>query len=138
MSPDFLYNLINQGGDNGTLPVFAALVLADIGISSLEATPIVYNEFKQWPSEAAFREALRYRHSDKSLFWSLLDSDEKLENVKALLRAGHIVSAGIQSRGMVLTDNDTYVESAISDTPQLDHMVTIVGFDDEWTVGSSE
>ncbi len=138
MSPDFLYNLINQGGDYGSIPSHAALVMADVGIASMETAPIVYNDVESWPSEESFREAPRYRHSEADVFWTVLHSDENIEKVKTLLRAGEIVPVAIKSRNMTLTDNDTYIEDAVVGKIHLDHMVTIVGYDNEWTVDSVE
>ena len=134
MSPDFIYNLINGGSDNGSMAYTAALVLNDIGIATMKTAPIIYDNFKNWPAEQAFREAPLYRHDESTLFYCVIKTDEDIENIKALLKAGELVTIAIQASEIVLSENDTYTSKNAGTS--LDHIVTAVGFDDTWTVES--
>ncbi len=134
MSPDFIYNLINGGSDNGSMAYIAALVLNDIGISTMKTAPIIYDNVKNWPTEQAFREAPLYRHDESTLFYCVINTDEDIENIKALLKAGELVTIAIEAGNIVLSENDTYTSKNAGTS--LDHLVTVVGFDDTWTVES--
>jgi hypothetical protein len=136
MSPDFLYNLINEGIDYGSYGYIAALVLEDIGIASLNTAPVVYDSVDAWPTEQAFREALLNRHDESSFFYCSIKTDEDIENIKNLLREGELLAIAFQASGIYLSENDTYTQQYAGTT--LDHMVTVVGFDDKWTTDSRE
>lgn len=136
MSPDFLYNMINEGIDNGSYGYIASYVLEDIGIASMNTAPVSYNNESIWPTEQAFREAPLNRHDESSFFYCSIKTDEDLENIKKLLRAGELVTITFQASGIKLSENDTYTQQYAGIT--LDHMVTVVGFDDNWTTESRE
>lgn len=136
MSPDFLYNLINEGTDNGSYGYFASLVLQDIGIASMNTAPIIYDNVKEWPTEQAFREAPLNRHDKSSFFYCPIKTDLDIENIKNLIKAGELVTVAIQAYNIKLTENDTYIQQNAG--INLDHLVTIVGFDNNWTTESTE
>jgi hypothetical protein len=142
LSPDFIYHQINSGKDEGSFYKDAASLLIQMGGASWQRMPYDTNDSTSWPSEAAFREAARYRgrqvgdnywgdaYSDYGSYF-LVETDEDVALLLSLLQMGYCVSLTIDAGTTYdrLDANDV-IDTSEMFTVSLNHAQTIVGFKD--------
>ncbi|NVN92907.1 MAG: hypothetical protein HXX11_20245 [Desulfuromonadales bacterium] len=90
-STRFIYNQINNGGDNGSWITTAYDLMKTNGAPSLQTLPYT-SDFLSWPTSASvWREALNYRMADAGTITGL-DTDAGLANAKQMLANGYILN----------------------------------------------
>ncbi|HPN30871.1 MAG TPA: S8 family serine peptidase [bacterium] len=130
-SPDFLYHLVNDGGDNGSYYSDNINVMKEAGICSWKNKPYNMNDTVSWPSETAWREAPLYRSATGYTTLSVT-SDAGLLNLKNLLSGGNLA--------IIAVDADKYPNMTAEDlwtadnytSPDYNHGNTVVGYDDNF------
>jgi hypothetical protein len=144
-SPDFVYHAINDGTDTGSSPGMAATLLARIGCATWAAMPYDTTDSTSWPSEAAFREAPRYRSQtvntstyfygyDTSGYFTIEDNAD-IQLLKTLLSAGYCVLTVIYTDGLyALFDSNDVVSGYTGGNMSTNHAQTVVGYKEgaEW------
>jgi hypothetical protein len=143
LSPDFLYHQINSGLDAGSYCGDAASLLIQLGCSSWLEMPYDTSDWTSWPSEAAFREAPRYRgRKVGNNYWAegyteyggyfIVENDADIGLLLGLLQAGYCVSIVINAEETYdrLDDNDVLDEDEEFFSAVLNHAQTVVGFKD--------
>ncbi len=142
MSPAFVYNLINGGEDVGSDLETPIRLVCNVGISSWETMPYHWQNFTQWPTQAAWAEAPLYRSDpDFGYHYLYTDTSAGLDSLKEWLAAGNLAVIAVDA-----TDNLwNYTTHSIALGSQdlitydsytvgwLDHAGTIVGYDDQFT-----
>lgn len=140
-SPDFVYLQLNKGENQGTTIFGNFKIMHLIGTSSWEKCPYDIFNFTQWPSEEAWRDAPKKRlgwmpdwefHSPNLHPWYYLEvnTDEDIEQMKALIADGYLLSLSIQSACYEqLTQKDVWNLSNYATTTS-NHANTIVGYGD--------
>jgi len=143
-SPDFVYHAINDGVDSGSSGGMAATLLARIGCATWAEMPYDTTDSTSWPSEAAFREAARYRarevnenpyyeYSTGGYF--TIEDDSDIQMLKMLLSAGYCVQTSIHTDGLYeLFDSNDVVSGYTGGPMSTNHAQTIVGYKEggEW------
>jgi len=143
LSPDFLYHQINRGLDEGSYSGNAASLLIQLGCASWLEMPYDTSDWTSWPSEAAFREAPRYRgrqvgnnywaesYSDYGGYF-VVENDADIGLLLGVLNAGYCVSITINAEETYtrLDDKDVVDEDVVFFSDILDHAQTVVGFKD--------
>ena len=120
-SPAWIYNQINNGQDRGSLISDAFKLMIDRGAATWAAMPYSQHDYLTQPSDAAIREAARY----KATGFSTLSSAQQW---KAALADRHPVVIGIpiytnfNGRTVVYNDLRGRIEGY--------HAVTVTGYDD--------
>jgi uncharacterized repeat protein (TIGR02543 family) len=90
-STRFIYNQINNGGDNGSWITTAYSLMKTNGAPSLQTLPYT-SDYLSWPTSASvWREAINYRMADTGSITGL-DTDAGLANVKQMLANGYILN----------------------------------------------
>jgi hypothetical protein len=135
-SPDFIYHQINSGEDNGSNIIQAAGLITRIGGATWNTMPYDTADSSSWPTEAAWREAPKYRGREPAkYYWDnisagyfIIEDDSDIQLLKSLLNAGYCVSTGIAADTVYngLDVND--VVSAVVTWTSTDHAQTIVGY----------
>ncbi|MFZ2956054.1 MAG: Ig-like domain-containing protein [Candidatus Ozemobacteraceae bacterium] len=132
-SPDFIYHQINSGGDNGSWYGNASDLLGRLGCATWNTMPYDTTDHTSWPSEAAWREACKYRQKDSEkgsgygYFTVRTDSDIQL--LKSLLSGGYCVSVGIRASDLYyLRDANDVIDNDIALPMATNHAQTIVGY----------
>lgn len=140
-SPDFVYLQLNKGENQGTTIFGNLKVMHLIGISSWQKCPTDISNLTQWPSEEAWRDAPKKRlgwmpdweYKIPNLhpwFYLEVKTDEDIEQMKALIADGYLLTLSIQSACYeLLTENDVWNLSNYATTTS-NHANTIVGYDD--------
>ena len=126
MSPDFIYQLVNDGQDGGSYYTDNLMMLANIGAASWAEMPADDSEYLSWGSEAAWRTAAAHR-VEYPIYYLQINNYTDIEAVKDLLDQGYLLSAAIDSTQY--TASGIWTVSNYSD-PYLDHANTVVGYDD--------
>ncbi|MBN2658852.1 MAG: hypothetical protein JXR86_17490 [Spirochaetales bacterium] len=141
-SPDFLYNQINNGVDEGAWPGSAISTIIRQGGATWSTMPYrnqeLSSDFTYWPSEAAWREAPRYRGEelgnyywpDDNYCYFIIEDDSDIQMLKALLNMGYIVSTAIFTDTTYdnLDTNDVVGSGTVWYPTSPDHAQTIVGY----------
>jgi hypothetical protein len=133
ISPAFIYNLINNGVDQGSSFTGAIQLVCNIGACSWQKMPYNSANCTIWPSEAAWTEAPLYRGNSTSYHYIYVNTDEGIDNLKNWLASGNLAIIGVdadQYENMTSADvwtTDNYVN------PDVNHANTIVGYDDNIT-----
>jgi len=137
-SPDFVYHQINEGGDNGSNLSIAAGLLVDIGSASWSQMPYSDSDHTTWPSEAAFKEAARYRGQspgdthDYEFYagnFFTIKTDEDIRLLKSVLDAGYPVAISIYTDELYDLLDSHDVVSGYSEGPMgTNHAQTVVGY----------
>ncbi len=134
-SPDYVYHQINSGADNGSFYFDAVSLLVNQGAATWESMPYDMSDHTTWPSEAAFREAARYRGREASanevVGYFTIETDEDIRMLHALLQAGYPVVTGVNTDYVYeqLDANDVLEMSSKPDGYNpTNHANTIVGF----------
>jgi hypothetical protein len=109
MSPDFVYHNINDGVDEGSSSFMAFTFINQTGCSTWARMPYSDQDHTAWPSEAAWREAAKYREGGAGmLYWLdsagrygdrcgefIIEDDGDIALLKSLLAAGYCVVTGV-------------------------------------------
>ncbi len=139
-SPDFVYHQVNSGVDSGSDHRAAATILIRHGCATWATMPYTLGDCTTWPSEAAWREAAKYRGASDlgAEYWGhaaggyfVVDDDSDIDLLKTLLAAGHCVSTSIKSvnPGLYeLLDAKDVVDDGPTAPMTTDHAQTIVGY----------
>ena len=126
MSPDFIYQLINNGQDNGSYYTDNLMMIANVGAASWSEMPADDGDYLSWGNEEAWRKAAAHR-VDYPMYYIQINNYTDIDAVKDLLDQGYILSTAIDSTqysssGVWTVDNYS--------NPNLDHANTVVGYDD--------
>jgi len=133
ISPSFIYNLINNGVDDGSLFEDPITLICSVGAATWKTMPYSDKNCTAWPSEAAWNEAPLYRGDSSGYKFVSLDSNEGLTNLKMLLASGNLAITAVDAyKYRNFTDNDVLVVDKYVDI-ELNHAATIVGYDDNIT-----
>ena len=103
MSPDFVYHQVNDGVDTGSTYSDNVKVLSRLGSASWQAFPYSDQDLTTWPDEPAWREAPLYRARIPedtefgTYYMFVVDTDEEIEILKALLDANILISISIDA-----------------------------------------
>ena len=137
MSPDFVYHQINGGVDGGARYYNAVGLVTVVGGASWEQMPYDTSDHATWPSEAAFREAARYRGAAVGAsYWLgnhhgyfIIQDDSDIDLLKQLLAEGYCVSTAVDAYEMY-DYMDTYdvVSGTTIPVTGTNHANTIVGY----------
>jgi hypothetical protein len=135
-SPAFVYNLTNGGRDNGAWEGDNARrdafeVMRTLGCATMEDMPYNYTAYQIFPSEAAFRNGMKYRTLETHEVTTRTDSG--LQVIKDHLLAGNLAVLGIygyQNLNNIHNYNDIYCHSQTMGGRLYWHEVTIVGYND--------
>ena len=139
MSPNFVYNQINNGIDSGSSYVDAIKLISNIGECSWEKFPYQTNPkdgtldyCTEWPDEEAWREAPKYRSSMQSLYYISVDSWADIDTLKNLLNDGYLISISINAdKYKNLTNEDVWNLGNYNNITSTNHANTIVGYEDD-------
>jgi hypothetical protein len=136
-SPDFVYHQINEGVDEGSWYGDAITIVTQVGGASWQEMPYDPDDHTSWPTEAAFREAARYRgRKVGNNYWKdtlsgyiLVQSDADIDLIKQLVAEGYCLSISINA-GDVYDQLDS--NDVVSGTGFLygitNHANTVVGY----------
>jgi hypothetical protein len=136
MSPNFVYNQINDGEDGGSAYVDAIKLISNIGECSWKKFPYKTsnetNYCTEWPDEQAWREAPLYRSTMDGLYYLQVDSGADIETLKSLLNDGYLISISIDANKYEnLTSEDVWNVDNYNNITNTNHANTIVGYFDE-------
>ncbi|MFN2341260.1 MAG: Two component regulator three Y domain protein, partial [Halanaerobium sp.] len=126
MSPDFIYQLINDGQDAGSYYTDNLMMLANVGAASWAEMQPDDSEHLSWGNEAAWRTAAANR-VDYPMYYFQINNYTDINAVKDLLDQGYLLSTAIDSRKY--TSSGVWTVDNYS-SPNLDHANTVVGYDD--------
>jgi len=136
-SPAFVYNLTNGGVDNGawkgeSARADAFALFETLGCATMADMGYDYRGYGDFPSENAFRGAMRFRTAGTRRIE--LRADDGLKRLKAHLAGGDLAVLGIEGyanlNGIGRYD-DCYCLHEITGGRLYWHDVTVVGYDDE-------
>ncbi|MBF0410796.1 MAG: hypothetical protein HQM10_25850 [Candidatus Riflebacteria bacterium] len=141
-SPDFVYHQINSGYDSGSDHTDAISLLTRIGGASWNRMPVDRTNYTSWPTEAAWREAAKFRGREVNIGkynnagYFIIKTDDDINLLKSLISAGYCVTTSIKSGQLtdseanifkMMTTNDVAADAnAAKMIP--DHAQTIVGY----------
>jgi hypothetical protein len=129
-SPDFVYNLINNGQDEGSSFYDAINLISSIGAASWTKMPYNPRDSTSWPSEQAWREAPLYRGSPTGYQYMFLDNDEDVQSLESWLASDHLALVAVDAHQYSkLTSADIWTTDNYVN-PDENHANTIVGYDD--------
>jgi len=128
MSPDFIYQLINDGQDAGSYYTDNLMMLANVGAASWEEMQPDDSESLSWGNEEAWRTAAAYR-VDYPIYYIQVNNYTDINAVKDLLDEGYLLSTAIDSTKY--SDSGIWTVDNYS-SPTLDHANTVVGYDDAY------
>ena len=135
LSPNFVYNQINMGFDNGSYYVDAIDFISTVGESSWQKFPYVHNPNNgsmnyctDWPGEQAYREAPLYRNDKGTLYYLQVTNLTDIATLKGLLDSGYLISISIDANQYpFMTMNDVWNASNYN-AVSTNHANTIVGY----------
>ncbi|MBU1106981.1 MAG: hypothetical protein KKB51_09965 [Candidatus Riflebacteria bacterium] len=138
-SPDFIYHQINSGIDDGSNGQTAAALLARLGGATWSQMPYNTADHTTWPTEAAWREACKYRGSEQgNRYWSynpvgyfVIKTDADIDLLKTLISSGYCVSTSVKSTSpglYQLLDANDVADDVATAKMTTDHAQTIVGY----------
>ncbi len=132
-SPDFVYNLINNGIDSGSSFSDAINLISSIGAASWKNMPYDHSDPTSWPGEDAWKEAPLYRSNSTGYQYMYIYTDEDLQSLKNWLTSGNLAIISVDAdQYSALTSQDMWtLDNYIS--PSTNHANTIVGYDDNLT-----
>ena len=136
MSPDFVYQLVNGGIDDGSFVDDNAVVLTELGVCSWATMPYDDSFNPAWPEELAFEEAPKYRTKGKIGSYNLsvggivIENNNDIETVLELMDAGYLFVIGVDASSYDdLSDEDVWTESSLSADWEVDHANTVIGYE---------
>ncbi|MFP4015580.1 MAG: C1 family peptidase, partial [Halanaerobiales bacterium] len=130
ISPEFAYHLVNNGEDKGTNQYYIWELANIIGVSSLANMP--YSDahpHNNWPGEAAWREAPKYRTGNKIYYFEIDDMND-INAIKTLLEAGYLISIAVDADQYNADGLWTVGEYHAAEWGDLNHANTLVGYED--------
>jgi len=134
-SPAFMYNIINEGMDEGAYTGEAVSRLNTIGCSSWTLKPYDDSDYTSWPSEQAWVQALRNR---TQLAYEIDGSSQAgLDSMKQYLANGNLLVTDFSVYATWYShypDDRTGINNGVYYCPDGSnvggHAVTLVGYDD--------
>ncbi len=137
MSPAFIYNLINNGQDQGSNFEEAIQLVCFIGESSWANMPYNSSDYTSWPSEVAWTEAPYFRGNSSGVQYMYVSTDSGINNLKNYLAQENLAVIGVgASQYSNLTSSDLWtLDNYVN--PSVDHANTIVGYDDNFAYNES-
>jgi C1A family cysteine protease len=135
-SPAFLYNQGRVPADRGLYLEDATEILSTLGCSSLNLMPYQAGQYTTWPSEDAYKEAMKYRVDPSSIVWIDTTEEGGLNAVKSWLDQGNIgfSSISIFNNFSYISDyGNNYCLADATGTNWGGHATTIIGYDDNRT-----
>ncbi|MCX5644443.1 MAG: PKD domain-containing protein [Phycisphaerae bacterium] len=154
-SPKWTYNMINRGGDNGSKPTDAYGVLEKHGAARWSLFPYQTNgadpkSYREWCRDGeTWRDAIRYRIAPCDVVApdTAGGPDALLTSIKTSLANGEVLTFATYISGWQFTtlqddkstpDDNAFVRkpvaSWVNNAAQANHMMTIVGYNDNvWT-----
>lgn len=135
MSPEFTYQLINGGVDEGAYYTDVLQIIENIGVSTWASMPYDDSDHSSWGDESAWREAPKYRSNlNNSLYYIPVSSIEDIEAIKSLLDQGYLLSISIDSgQYPSLSSNGVWTADNYTN-PLPNHANTVVGYDDSFEI----
>ena len=135
-SPAFVYNLTNGGVDNGAWEGDSARhdafeVFETLGCATMEDMPYHFTTYRDFPSETAFRNGMKFRTLSTHHIETRTDSG--LQILKNHLLTGNLAVLGIygyQNLNNINSYNNIYCQSQATGSRLYWHEVTIIGFND--------
>ncbi|MHC4661940.1 MAG: C1 family peptidase, partial [Planctomycetota bacterium] len=135
MSPAYIYNIINDGTDDGSNIIDAFRMMSNLGVCSLNLFPYSDSDCTTWASEACFDEACLYREDfDKDVVAVYVGSTYGLGLMKERLNDGNLIVLGIDvydSFYDIENHNYVYDVTNLGGSLQGGHALAIVGYDDD-------
>jgi hypothetical protein len=131
-SPTFIYPQINQGKDEGSSLVAAALLLQEMGAATLKTAPYHANDFLTQPPSFAFEEAGRFKNRNTYVL-------QNREEIKIALRENLPVLIGTRltppffsgkAESYTVAMHRAGMAERQPDQPHAMHAMVIVGFDE--------
>ncbi len=137
LSPNFIYNQINNGKDGGASYVDAIKLVWNTGESSWGKFPYEtkpgdgsMNYCTDWPDEQAWREAPLYRNEKGDLYYLKVYDYDDINILRDLVNQGYLISISINAgKYSNLTSEDIW-NSSNYDVSSTNHANTIVGYTD--------
>jgi hypothetical protein len=137
LSPNFIYNQINNGKDGGSSYVDAIELVWNTGESSWGKFPYVtkpgdgsMNYCTDWPGEQAWREAPLYRNKKGNLYYLKVYDYDDINILRDLVNQGYLISISINAGEYSnLTSEDVW-NSSNYNVSTTNHANTIVGYID--------
>ncbi len=142
LSPDFIYQLVNNGEDLGSYYIDNMAMITNTGAASWENMYPDDKEHTNWGNEAAWRESVKYKAAFP-VYEILVNSYDDIRAIKHLLNEGYIMSISINAEEYFksYTDNNIEYKELWTvdnyDGSETNHANTIVGYDDNYN-GSAE
>ena len=137
ISPAFVYNLGNNGLDQGTSFPYAMDLVCSIGACTWARMPWTQSDYTTWPSEAAWTEAPLYRGNSSGCQYMFTADNNSINSLKNLLSSEILVSIAIDPNEFGnLTKNDVWTMDNYFPTNN-NHAGTIVGYDDNFSYNES-
>jgi PKD repeat protein len=130
-SPAYIYNQAQCGVDQGMYPSDAVTLMQELGACSLSWMPFNSHDSSSWPSESAYREALRHRIG-AGYFLGTAEVGA-LDAIRNLLSSGRVGAIGIfiyGNFGNIASYGYNYCLHDVTDSCVGAHLVTVVGYDD--------
>jgi len=154
-STRFIYNQINNGGDNGSWTTAAYDVMLTMGCPSYQTLPYIDGDYVSWPTTASvWRTALNYRMAESGSI-PAIDTDAGLAIAKQMLANGYILNYATDigqwqftsfKNDPATTADDAFFAAGVAAVKQVvcsyldnssggsGHGMTIVGYNDDlWT-----
>lgn len=141
-SPKWTYNLLNDGVDEGLIPMDAYNLLSKNGAPSISSFPYDANYLAWDLNQQHWIDALSARTSSYQLVSGAGSSPQNLTNIKQLLVNGHVLSFCTYVNSWVFTH--VKADPSVSSNPHAGelacswvngynggHCITIVGYDDD-------
>ncbi|MCX7046542.1 MAG: hypothetical protein NTX50_13785 [Candidatus Sumerlaeota bacterium] len=138
-SPAFMYNLINEGVDNGGWTDEVVANLSNVGCCSWALMPYSETDYITWPTEAAWINSLRNRTSTAHIIGQEGGpcTDDDLLAIKQMLSNGYVLATDTDVYNnwyLHYPANDTGINNGVlyanADGLAGGHAIPIVGYDD--------
>ncbi|MEM3341811.1 MAG: Ser-Thr-rich GPI-anchored membrane family protein, partial [Thermoplasmata archaeon] len=130
LSPAWLYNMANGGGDYGASPIDVGLIIRDWGVPTLATMPYLPSDVISWGSPEAFREAPMHRAAGVVVI--NYTGIATVNTVKSLLNSSMPVVFSIDayqfSNGSA--DGNWIISSFEYNGTSVNHVNCIVGYND--------
>jgi hypothetical protein len=133
LSPAWTYNKVNGGVDRGSWEWDNIMILKDWGTSTMAELPYDDDDWTEWGSPRAFREAPLHRVHEG--FRVPYVGESTVETVKTLVYGGTPVTFGLDANDYFrgFRDDNYIISAAEYNSERPNHANTFVGFDDSIT-----
>ena len=130
MSPEFIYNLCNNGVDSGLNYANTISLLCNIGCCTWDKMPYNQSDYVSWPTEEAWTQAALYRGDKNGIQYLYVYTDQGIGSLKSWVASGHLATISIDAgQYNKLSSSDVWT-STMYVNPKTNHANTIVGYDD--------